>query len=205
MEVQVRWRSPGLPSLKIDTRMSSVSGTPGGGLPCIPSCAELAVAPEWARSSAVAGCGGLASQAAPSVRSSCDTTGRSSAVCVVLCPPSSVLRVPGAPCCPDGTYRPLWLAGGLRAGRPPAGSTAPGEAPGGARASGPGSAAVLWWALSPTVVDSGGSALPVGSPACAPEVGCWGPRCLIDRYWFCSQVVGNPCVGGAGRCRGGPG
>ena len=78
----------------------------------------------------------------------------------------------GARCCPDGTYFRLPLADGLYAGcPPPAASPVPGEATGGARASQPWFSAVLWWALLHTVVDGGGSALPVGSPVCPPGVG----------------------------------
>ena len=67
------WPAVGAVLLKINARRSSVFGAPGGGLPCILSRAGLVVALGWGRSSAVAGCGGLALRAAPSVRSSCTT------------------------------------------------------------------------------------------------------------------------------------
>ena len=176
------WPAIGAVSLHMDARISSVSGALGGGPPCIPSRAGLVVAPELTSSSAVAGCGWLASPAAPSVRSSCTTTGGSSAVCAVPCPPASVCPVPSVVWTAHVSASGWLVTCGQ--GAPPAACAVPGEAGAlpGRGTLGPqgrcGGRCHPWpWMVSAV------------SPACAPGIGCWGSLGLSSSM-FCRPVPG---------------
>ena len=131
------WFAVGAAALKMDARMSSVSGAPDGGLSCVPARAWLMAAVRCTRCPAAAHCGGHAPSAAPTARSSCSTAGRLLVVPLVPCPPASMCPVPPA----DRTAHVSASSWSVVCGQGASStvSVVPGKATGGAWVLGPGS------------------------------------------------------------------